>query len=139
MIVGRDADYVTEVLTLTGGKGVDFIVDGIGGEGLVRNFQAVRPFGLVASLGQPAGPIPPVPVAALSARAAALARPSVIAFINDPEAYAKASASVFDMMAQGVTGSIGGTYPLSEARRAHEDMEAGRTTGSLLLIPDASA
>ncbi len=139
VIVGRDADYVTEVLTLTGGKGVDFIVDGIGGEGLVRNFQAVRPFGLVASLGQPAGPIPPVPVAALSARAAALARPSVIAFINDPEAYAKASASVFDMMAQGVTGSIGGTYPLSEARRAHEDMEAGRTTGSLLLIPDASA
>ncbi|MCD2179189.1 zinc-binding dehydrogenase, partial [Rhizobium sp. C1] len=102
------------------------------------NFATV-PFGLVASLGQPAGPIPPVPVAALSARAAALARPSVIAFINDPEAYAKASASVFDMMTQGVAGSIGGTYPLSEARRAHEDMEAGRTTGSLLLIPDASA
>lgn len=139
VIVGRDADYIAEVLTLTDGKGADFIMDGIGGEGLVRNFQAIRPFGLVASLGQPAGPIPPVPAAALSARAAAFARPSVIAFINDPEAYAKASASVFDMMAQGVTGSIGGTYPLSEARRAHEDMEAGRTTGSLLLIPDASA
>jgi NADPH:quinone reductase len=135
VIVGRNADYVAEVLAVTNGKGADFIVDGIGGEGLVRNFEAIRPFGIVASIGQPAGPIPPVPVAALSLRAAALARPSVIAFINDPEAYARAAASVFDMMAQGVTASIGGTYPLAEARRAHEDMEAGKTTGSLLLIP----
>lgn len=135
VIVGRDADYVAQVLSLTGGKGADFIVDGIGGEGLVRNFQAIRPFGLVASIGQAAGPIPPVPIAALNAKAAALARPSVIAFISDPEAYAKAAALVFEMMAQGVTAAIGGTYPLAEARRAHEDMEAGKTTGSLLLIP----
>ncbi len=135
VIVGRNADYVTEVLALTGGKGADFIVDGVGGEGLVRNFEAIRPFGIVASVGQPAGPIPPVPVAALSGRAAALARPSVIAFISDPEAYARAAASVFHMMTQGVTASIGGTYPLAEAYRAHEDMEAGKTNGSLLLIP----
>lgn len=139
VIVGRDADYVGEVLALTGGQGANFIVDGIGGAGLVKNFQAIRPFGLVASVGQPAGPIPPTPVAALSARAAAFARPSVIAFINDAEAYARACASVFEMMSQGVTASIGSTYPLREAQRAHEDMEAGRTTGSLLLIPETSA
>ena len=135
VIVGRDTDYVAEVLALTGGRGADFIVDGIGGEGLTKNFQAIRPFGLVASVGQAAGPIPPIPVSALSARAAALARPSVIAFISDPDAYAKAAGSVFEMMAQGVTTTIGGTYALGDARRAHEDMEAGRTTGSLLLIP----
>ena len=135
VIVGREADYVAEVLALTDGKGADFIVDGIGGEGLVRNFQAIRSFGTVASVGQAGGPIPPIPVAALSARASALARPSVIAFINDPQAYTSAAASVFDMMAQGVAGTIGGTYPLADAQRAHEDMEAGKTTGSLLLIP----
>ena len=135
VIVGRDADYVAEVLALTDGKGAEFIVDGIGGEGLVRNFQAIRSFGTVASVGQAGGPIPPIPVAALSARASALARPSVIAFINDPEAYASAATAVFDMMAQGVAGTIGGTYPLADAQRAHEDMEAGKTTGSLLLIP----
>jgi len=31
----------------------------------------------------------------------------------------------------------GGTYPLAEARRAHEDLRARRTTGKLLLDPDA--
>ena len=30
---------------------------------------------------------------------------------------------------------IGGRYPLSDARRAHEDLEARRTTGKLLLLP----
>ena len=30
---------------------------------------------------------------------------------------------------------IGGRYPLAEARRAHEDLEARRTTGKLLLVP----
>jgi NADPH2:quinone reductase len=30
---------------------------------------------------------------------------------------------------------IGARYPLAEARQAHEDLEARRTTGKLLLIP----
>jgi len=28
-------------------------------------------------------------------------------------------------------------YPLADARRAHEDLESRRTTGSLLLMPPA--
>jgi NADPH:quinone reductase len=32
---------------------------------------------------------------------------------------------------------IGGTYPLSEAGRAHKDMQERRTTGKLLLDPSA--
>jgi NADPH:quinone reductase len=30
---------------------------------------------------------------------------------------------------------IGQTYPLAEARAAHEDLQARRTTGKLLLLP----
>ena len=30
---------------------------------------------------------------------------------------------------------VGGTYPLSEVRRAHEELQARRTTGKLLLDP----
>jgi NADPH2:quinone reductase len=32
---------------------------------------------------------------------------------------------------------IGGTYPLGEAARAHEEMQERRTTGKLLLDPSA--
>ncbi|MBA3488016.1 MAG: zinc-binding dehydrogenase [Longispora sp.] len=31
--------------------------------------------------------------------------------------------------------TIGGTYPLAEAHRAHVDLAGRRTTGKLLLIP----
>jgi NADPH:quinone reductase len=32
---------------------------------------------------------------------------------------------------------VGGTYPLAEARRAHEDLRARRTVGKLVLDPRA--
>lgn len=135
VVVGRGADYVADVMARTDGKGADFIVDGIGGENFTRNFQAIRPFGMVASVGQAGGPIPAVPAAALSPRAASYSRPSVIAHISDREVYRAAAAEVLDMIRHGVAASIGATYPLAEAARAHADMEAGKTTGSLLLIP----
>lgn len=135
VIVGRGVDYVPTVMAETDGKGADFIVDGIGGENFARNFQAIRPFGTVASVGQAGGPLPPVPAAALSPRAAAFSRPSVIAHISDPQTYRDATADVLTMIRQDVTASIGATYPLAEAARAHADMETGKTAGSLLLIP----
>jgi len=43
---------------------------------------------------------------------------------------------VFEMLESGaVAVTIGQRYPLRDAARAHEDLEAGRTTGSTLLLP----
>jgi NADPH2:quinone reductase len=43
---------------------------------------------------------------------------------------------VFDWIAKGeLDVRIGGTYPLSEAARAQEDLAGRRTTGKLLLLP----
>jgi NADPH2:quinone reductase len=32
---------------------------------------------------------------------------------------------------------VGGTYPLADARRAHEDIRSRRTSGKLVLDPTA--
>ena len=49
------------------------------------------------------------------------------------------SEAMADMLAAVVAGDlepvVGGTYPLAEARRAHEDLRARRTTGKLVLVP----
>ncbi len=136
VIVGRDADIVSEVAALTGGKGVDFAIDGIGGDMLLKTLACVRPFGTVASIGQAAGPIAPIGVEELGPRRSlSLARPSIMAYLADPHTYSVASAALIAMMQAGVVAEIGGEYPLAEAARAHADLEAGRTTGSLLLIP----
>ena len=44
---------------------------------------------------------------------------------------------LFERAAAGELRVVEGeTYPLSEARRAHEDLQARRTTGKLMLDPE---
>lgn len=136
VIVGRDADLASAVAVLTAGRGVDFAIDGIGGDTLLKTLACVRPFGTVASVGQAAGPIPPLSVEQLGPRRSlSLARPSVMAYAANPDTYRVASAALLTAMRDGVVAEIGADYPLTEAARAQADLEAGRSSGSLLLIP----
>lgn len=136
VIVGRDSDFPAVIADLTAGKGVDFAVDGIGGSTLAKTFAAMRTFGTVASIGQAAGPIPPVEVTALGPlRSLSLSRPSVMAYSAEPDTYRTAGRAVIEAMASGITATIGQTYALGDAVAAHADLEGGRTTGSLLLKP----
>ncbi len=136
VVVGRDVHIVAAIADVTRGRGVDYAIDGIGGETLGKTLACVRKFGMVASIGQAAGPIPPVPVEALGpVRSLALSRPSVLAYAGEPETYRAAGSAVLDLLAAGLAAPVGGTYPLAEAAAAHADLESGRTTGSLVLIP----
>ncbi|KAA0699205.1 quinone oxidoreductase [Neorhizobium sp. P12A] len=128
------SDWAEEARRLADGKGAHLAVDGIGGEMLSKTLGTVRPFGVVASLGQPAGPIPPVRIEELSSpRVIGLARPSVLAYANDPDLYRQGAKDLFAALQSGLINPIGAEYPLEEAAKAHEDLEAGRTTGSVIL------
>jgi NADPH2:quinone reductase len=136
VIVGRDADFVAQTLDLTDGRGVDVAYDGLGGPYLRRTFDAVAPFGMVVNVGQAAGAVPPVLVTDLSKRGLALWRPSVMAYVADVSRYRAAAADLLGALGRGeLTVEIGGTYALEDAGKAQADLEAGRTTGSLLLVP----
>ncbi len=133
----REQDFVGEVRRLTDGRGVDYAIDGIGGETLIKTLEAVRPFGMVASVGQAGGPVRPIDIAELGpGRSLSLARPSVLRLTADPSSYREASRAVLAMAVDGLAAGIGGTWPLAAAAEAHRALEAGRTTGSLLLVPD---
>jgi NADPH2:quinone reductase len=136
VIIGRDVDLAREVAALTKGRGVDAACDGIGGTTLAKTFACVRPFGMVASIGSAGGPIPPLEVEELGPRRSLLfARPSVMAYMNEPETYRQAAAEVLATLEAGLVPTIGRAYPLDEAGTAQADLEAGRTTGSLYLVP----
>ena len=136
VIVGRDADFEKAVGDLTGKRGVDVAYDGVGGATLAKTFACVRPFGVVASTGQAAGSIPPVDVDDLGPRRSiSLARPSVMAYMNETEAYRSAAEAALAGIQNGILRIAGRSYPLHEAARAHADLEAGRTSGALYLTP----
>jgi NADPH:quinone reductase len=56
--------------------------------------------------------------------------------MSRPDMLREPLADLFARAARGeLRAVVGATYPLSEAARAHEDMQARRTTGKLLLDP----
>jgi NADPH2:quinone reductase len=136
VIVGRDADIADEVKKLTGDVGVDVAYDGIGGDMLAKMLACVRPFGTVACIGQAGGPFAPLHVEEIGPRRSlTLARPSFMAYSADLDVYRTAAEAALASMRLGIAGTVGATYPLEKAPQAHADLEAGRSAGSLLLIP----
>lgn len=134
LIVGRGADIVTEVKRLTGGNGVDVAYDGIGGDMLLKSIRTVRPFGTAVTIGQAAGPIPPVAVEELRP-GKSLSHPSIMAWCADIGRYREAAEAAIAAMERGIVCEISAEYGLAEVAKAHEEMETGRSAGSILLIP----
>lgn len=136
VILYREQDFVAETRRLTDGSGVDVAFDGIGGETLTRTLDTVRPFGMVASIGQASGSLPQWPLSELGPRRSlALSRPSVFAYASDVAAYRQATAELFGELLRGLPVTIGAELPLARVADAHVMLERGETVGSLLLAP----
>jgi NADPH2:quinone reductase len=136
--VDAEADDMTAALSeANGGRRVDIVLDMTGGRITDQSLAALAPFGRLAFYGM-ANRQPPTPVAP----ATLLAHSTTIAGMWLPHAFRlpgvmpQAMAELFALVAEGRLRAInGGEYALSEARRAHEDLRARRTTGKLILDP----
>jgi NADPH2:quinone reductase len=65
-----------------------------------------------------------------------LTRPTLFDYVASDADLDESAAALFHVIEDGaVKIDIGQTFPLAEARRAHEALEARRTTGQTLLIP----
>lgn len=135
-ILYREQDLVTEIQALTHGRGVDYAIDGIGGKTLIETLGTVRPFGMVASIGQVSGDPGPIDLSLLGpARSIALSRPSVFRFVVDPARYREGALATFQHLRSGLRAKIGAVLPLAQAAEAQRRLEAGETSGSILLRP----
>ena len=86
--------------------------------------------------GMSAGPAPAYDPQRLQARSLYITRPGLPHYTATREELLERAAEVLGWVADGsLNVRIGERYPLEDARRAHEDLEARRTTGKLLLIP----
>lgn len=134
VLLHTDGNWAEETVRLSDGKGAHLAIDGIGGGMVNQSLSVVRPFGIVASLGQPAGPIAPVRVEDLGfTRSISLIRPSSLLYANDPQLYKSGTDELLEMLVDGMVAPVGARYPLGEAARAHADLESGKTTGSVIL------
>ncbi|MBN8829616.1 MAG: quinone oxidoreductase [Sphingomonadales bacterium] len=136
IVHGRTA-IPAAVHAMTDGQGADVVFDGVGGDLLLDCLDCVRPFGLVASLGQASGWLPDIALGELGPRRSiAIARPSVFRYAADPETYHAAAAAYFEALSKGLSIDEGPIFPLSHAAEAHRALEEGRTTGAVVLDLD---
>jgi NADPH2:quinone reductase len=138
-INSRQEDVSERVRELTGGKGVDLILDSIGGAGFAAHFERLAPFGLVVSYGQldghPAGDV----LGAMRKRmgeSLSLRMFSMHTFDQDRQRRREATEELLRLLAAGrIKPLISVRLPLAEAARAHAMIENGQVLGKLVLKP----
>ena len=118
------------------GRRVDVVFEMAGGEVFEQSLQALAPLGRVVAYGIASGAQNTVETGRLMRRSASVVGFWLMHCMGRPELVAEPLADLFARAARGeLRAVVGGTYPLSAAARAHEDMQARRTTGKLLLDP----
>ena len=137
VIVTSREDLVARVREITRGKGVAVVYDSVGKDTFHASLDCLRPLGLMVTFGNASGPVPPFTALELSKRGSLyLTRPTLFHYIASKGDLNRAARELFAVVEAGhVKLRIGQTYPLAEAGRAHQDLEARRTTGSTVLVP----
>ena len=122
---------------IAGGEGVAAVYDGVGKTTFLEGFNALRPVGRMILYGSASGqPDPLDPTILASGGSLYVQRPTLMTYTRTPKLLHERAEALFDLIAEGkLRVRIGARYPLAEARQAHEDLEARKTTGKLLLIP----
>jgi NADPH:quinone reductase len=135
-VIGYDR-FVDRVKELTGGVGVDIVYDGVGAATFDGSLASLRPRGELVLSGAASGRVPSFdPMRLEEGGSLYLTRPGIRHYTATPEELLGRAGEVFALIAEEkLRVRIGGRYPLADARRAHEDLEARRTTGKLLLLP----
>jgi len=122
---------------IAGGEGVAAVYDGVGKTTFYEGLKALRPFGRMILYGAASGQPDPLPVALLAKSGSLyVQRPTIQTYTRTPELLRDHAGKVFELVRSGkLKVRIGARYPLAEARQAHIDLEARKTTGKVLLVP----
>ncbi|UKJ76785.1 quinone oxidoreductase family protein [Azospirillum brasilense] len=137
VILYREEDFVARVRDITGGRGVDVVYDSVGQDTFMASLDCLKPFGLMVSFGQASGPVPPLDISVLAQKGSIfLAKPTLATVTRSRDDIETLAGGLFEALASGrVQVGIAHRTPLTEAASVHRDLEARRTTGSIVLIP----
>ncbi len=137
VILYRDEDVAARVRELTDGAGVQVAYDSVGKDTFEGTLASLARRGVFVSFGNASGSVPAFEPLRLS-RAGSLffTRPTLFDYIATTEELDASATALFDMITSGkIRIEIGQTFPLAEARRAHEALEGRMTIGASVLIP----
>ncbi len=143
LVLGADAavdpsaeDLTGALIEANGGEPVDVVLETAGGRVFEASLQALAPFGRLVAYGNSTREKVRVSNAALLKTSRAIVGFWLYHCLERRELVEPALEDLFARAARGeLEPQVGAVYPMSEVRRAHEDIAGRRTTGKLLLDP----
>jgi NADPH2:quinone reductase len=130
-------DLAAEVRARTDGQGVPVVFDGVGRATFDASLASLRRRGMLVLFGAASGPVPPVDPQRLNTGGSLyLTRPTLFHYVATRPELEWHAGEGFRAAADGrLDVRVEHRYPLADAARAHEDLQARRTTGKLVLLP----
>jgi NADPH2:quinone reductase len=130
-----EADLKSALEQANDGRKVDVVLEMVGGPTFDASLAALAPFGRLATFGMASRTAPrPVDPGALMGRSRAVVGFWLAHCFARRELLAPQMAELMGMVQAGTLRPVvGGTYPLSDARRAHEDLRSRASQGKLVL------
>ncbi|HSS66694.1 MAG TPA: quinone oxidoreductase [Gammaproteobacteria bacterium] len=134
-ILYKDADFADIVHELSGGEGVDVVYDAVGRSTIEGSLRCVKRRGTLVNFGGASGLVESIePLALAEAGSIFFTRPHMADYMRNPDEIHWRSSEMFDHVLNGrLKVNIDKEYPLADAAAAHRYLEAGKTTGKLLL------
>jgi NADPH2:quinone reductase len=130
------SDFETEVMRLTGSKGVDVVYDSVGKTTFDKSLDSLTLRGMLVLFGQSSGSVPPFDPARLAKKGTFLTRPSLGHYMATRDELLWRARELFAAIESGaVKLRIDRELPLRDAAEAHRLLESRQTAGKLLLIP----
>jgi NADPH2:quinone reductase len=134
----RSEDLKAEIVAANEGRPVDVVLEMAGGSAFDACLEALAPFGRIVAFGIASREQNRVSTGRLMGTSRAVVGFWLMHLFARPADLREGITELFDAVVAGeLEVVIGGVYPLSEARRAHEDIANRRTHGKLLLDPSS--
>jgi NADPH2:quinone reductase len=131
-------DLTAALIEANGGERVDVVLEMSGGRVFDQSAEALAPFGRIVAYGIASGEQNTVQTGRLMRKSRTVVGFWLVHCLGRRDMVEEPLADLFERAARGeLKPRVGGTYPLSEVRRAHEDMQGRKTSGKLLLDPRA--
>ena len=122
------------VLSATNGSGAKAVFDGVGAKTAADSLDVCAPRGIVIFFGNASGPVPPVDPLKLVPKSLFITRPKLGDYIATKQELQRRADEIFEWIRSGsLQINTDKVFDLKDARLAHEYIEAGKTTGKVLI------
>ena len=130
-------DFEKEVMKITSNKGVNAVFDGVGKKTFKQSIGCLKTRGMMVSFGNASGPLDPINVQKyIQAKSLFFTRPAGGHYYTEKKELQSAADIMFEKVKFGkIKLKVFKEFKLSEARKAHEELESRQLHGPCIIIP----